>query len=164
MSTQGLLSPLQLVEVGNRITEQQAAELGIRPAIDEARIVARTLLDSTARVLEMLEIGPREVDRAFLGSPWQQVSRWAEKNPRRVPHSYERVPLPAPGTVLTGRKQRAGSVRRYGLVIRPGAVLLLGDTSPGTAYGSLSGLAEAAGYSGRAKTFWSTVGRFNPPS
>ena len=160
-----LLSPLQLVELGSRITEKRAEELRIVALIDDARRVSRRLLDAVAGAAAPLGISKREIDDLILQESWYGLTRWSPKNPQREPHSYERIPLPPPRSVLTGRKDRAGSPMWCAFVVRSGEALLLKDPfrkrlRKDTAYGSLTGLARAAGYEGQAKNFWKCLGAY----
>lgn len=160
--TEHILTPLQLVEVGRRLSEATLANLGLLDLISDARLVVEYGLRGLTEAGDSIGIPPRDLEDLALGVPRTQAFRFAARDPKRMPHSYQNVPMGPPGTVLTGKKQTAGEARQYAFVFRDGVALLLGDDQATRAYGSLTGLARAAGFEGRAKDYWIAVGRCEP--
>lgn len=158
------LTPLEFVELGCRITEDEAQDLGIDHVIDEARTGVRAALTSIDSAWDLIGADGREVEKSVLPRGRFRSVRYADRRPRR---DSDRIrgdnSFPADLTVMKGAAEVGDRRRHRGVVLGSYRFLLFGDEKRDRVFISYSHLTyDHIGYKGDRRRYWNEIGRIDP--
>ena len=159
-----LLTPVEIVEVGQRLTQKRIEGLGMTALVEDARIFVDIVVGSLEAVAKPLGLPQGGIRRLALGeSYFYRPYDYARSDPR-VGASIQGAGRFDPLSVRFGKRRARrpnASLKAKALVLDRHQILVLGDPNPDRVYLSWTAAAKAIGASPQA--FWKRfLGSYKP--